>query len=76
MRESRTYGSGRGACHEMHVPTATHSPRLYHAARRSGGDVAPHGAGAAVGAAGDRLSPPPPPTFIIRLPLPSSSRLA
>ena len=24
MRESRTYGSGRGACHEMHVPTATH----------------------------------------------------
>ena len=23
MRESRTYGSGRGACHEMHVPTAT-----------------------------------------------------
>ena len=22
MRESRTYGSGRGACHEMHVPTA------------------------------------------------------
>ena len=20
MRESRTYGSGRGACHEMHVP--------------------------------------------------------
>ena len=27
MRESRTYGSGRGACHEMHVPTATlHAP--------------------------------------------------
>ena len=25
MRESRTYGSGRGACHEMHVPTATHA---------------------------------------------------
>ena len=23
MRESRTYGFGRGACHEMHVPTAT-----------------------------------------------------
>ena len=23
MRESRTYGSGRGACHETHVPTAT-----------------------------------------------------
>ena len=26
MRESRTYGSGRGACHEMHVPTAKTSP--------------------------------------------------
>ena len=26
MRESRTYGSGRGACHEMHVPTATVAP--------------------------------------------------
>ena len=26
MRESRTYGSGRGACHEMHVPTATRAP--------------------------------------------------
>ena len=26
MRESRTYGSGRGACHEMHVPTATPAP--------------------------------------------------
>jgi hypothetical protein len=23
MRESRTYGSGRGACDEAHVPTAT-----------------------------------------------------
>ena len=23
MRESRTYGSGRGACDETHVPTAT-----------------------------------------------------
>ena len=23
MRESRTYGSGRGACNETHVPTAT-----------------------------------------------------
>ena len=23
MRESRTYASGRGACHEMYVPTAT-----------------------------------------------------
>ena len=23
MRESRTYGSGRGACRETHVPTAT-----------------------------------------------------
>ena len=36
MRESRTYGSGRGACHEMHVPTAT-AARVHHAARRRGG---------------------------------------
>jgi hypothetical protein len=28
MRESRTYGSGRGACHETHVPTAT-TTRVY-----------------------------------------------
>ena len=27
MRESRTYGSGRGACHETHVPTATIADR-------------------------------------------------
>ena len=26
MRESRTYGSGRGACDETHVPTATARP--------------------------------------------------
>ena len=48
MRESRTYGSGRGACHEMHVPTAT-PPRVHHAARRRGGGVAARGAGAAAG---------------------------
>ena len=39
MRESRTYGSGRGACHEMHVPTATPA-RVHHAARRRGGGMA------------------------------------
>ena len=44
MRESRTYGSGRGACHEMHVPTAT-APRVHHAARRRGGCVAAGGKG-------------------------------
>ena len=49
MRESRTYGSGRGACHEMHVPTAT-TARVHHAARRRGGCVAARGAGAAAGA--------------------------
>jgi hypothetical protein len=27
MRESRTYGSGRGACDETHVPTATRVTR-------------------------------------------------
>ena len=36
MRESRTYGSGRGACDETHVPTAT-TARVHHAARRRGG---------------------------------------
>ena len=44
MRESRTYGSGRGACHETHVPTATTSARVHHAARRRGGWVAARGA--------------------------------
>ena len=47
MRESRTYGSGRGACHEMHVPTATEAPRVHRAARRCGDCVAACGAGAA-----------------------------
>ena len=38
MRESRTYGSGRGACHETHVPTATTaaSSSRCSAARRRG----------------------------------------
>src|ERR1700747_1304416 len=40
MRESRTYGSVRGACDETHVPTATQPSRLHHAARRRGGRVA------------------------------------
>ena len=35
VRESRTHGSGRGACDETHVPTAT-TPRVHHAARRRG----------------------------------------
>ena len=43
MRESRTYGSVRGACDETHVPTAT-AARVHHAARRRGGcDVAARG---------------------------------
>ena len=46
MRESRTYGSVRGACDETHVPTAT-APRVHHAARRRGGGVAARGARAA-----------------------------
>ena len=36
MRESRTYGSVRGACDETHVPTAT-AARVHHAAWRRGG---------------------------------------
>ena len=55
MRESRTYGSGRGACDETHVPTAT-AARVHHAARRRGGGVAARGARAAAGDAGDRIS--------------------
>ena len=43
MRESRTYGSGRGACDETHVPTATKAP-VHHATRRRGGRVAACGA--------------------------------
>ena len=36
MRESRTYGSGRGACDEMHVPTATcATTKLVRSARTS-----------------------------------------
>jgi hypothetical protein len=45
MRESRTYGSGRRACDETHVPTAT-PPRVHHAARQ-GGRMAAHSARAA-----------------------------
>ena len=45
MRESRTYGSGRGACDETHVPTAT-TARILHAARQCGGCMAAQGAGA------------------------------
>jgi hypothetical protein len=38
MRESRTYGSERGACGETHVPTAT-AARVHQTARRRGGGV-------------------------------------
>src|SRR4029077_15254452 len=46
MRESRTYGSGRGASDETHVPTAT-AARVYGAARRRGGGMADGGERAA-----------------------------
>ena len=39
MRESRTYGSVRGACDETHVPTATQAAQVHHPARRRGGGV-------------------------------------
>ena len=42
MRESRTYGSGRGACDETHVPTATEA-RVHRGSRLRGG-VADDGA--------------------------------
>ena len=47
MRESRTYGSGGGRAMKRHVPTATQTPRVHHAARRRGGRVAARGARAA-----------------------------
>src|SRR4029077_8877629 len=37
MRESRTYGSGRGACHEMHVPCTLRTAGVHHASRWRGG---------------------------------------
>src|SRR5262249_14549843 len=46
VRESRTYGSVRGARDEIRVPTATWAARLRHAARRRG-SVAARGARAA-----------------------------
>src|SRR5246127_2504210 len=55
MRESRTYGSVRGACDETHVPTAT-TPGVHLGSRRRGGGVAARGAGAAGGDAGGRVS--------------------
>src|SRR5262249_25607077 len=56
MRESRTYGSGRGACDETHVPTATKA-RVYHTSRRRGG-VAARGRRAAGRKAADHRLPP------------------
>src|SRR5262245_1246907 len=53
MRESRTYGSGRGACDETHVPTAT-APGVHHAAWRRGGGMAARGGGAAGGKAAEQ----------------------
>ena len=39
MRESRTYGSVRGARDEKHIPTATEAARVHHAHRRRGGEA-------------------------------------
>src|SRR5262249_38060167 len=46
MRESRPYGSVRGACDETHVPTAT-TARVRHTTRRRGCGMAARGARAA-----------------------------
>src|SRR5262249_32647387 len=51
MRESRTYGSVRGACDETHVPTATrgHQPApLHHPPRRRDRQFAERGARTAI----------------------------
>src|SRR5437660_11992706 len=53
MRESRTYGSVRGACDETHVPTATKA-HVRHPARRCSG-VAARGARTADEVANDWL---------------------
>src|SRR6516225_4104811 len=53
MRESCTYGSGRGARGETRVPTAT-TPRVHHGACRRG-SMAVRGARAAAGDASGRL---------------------
>src|SRR5881394_1016539 len=50
MRESRTYGSVRGACDETHVPTATQA-RIHHAAGRRGG-IGPTGVALVAGGVG------------------------
>src|SRR5262249_19572091 len=48
MRESRPYGSVRGACDETHVPTAT-AARVHLSDRRRGGGVAACGASTTTG---------------------------
>src|SRR5262249_4222348 len=58
MRESRTYGSVRGACDETHVPTAT-TTRVHHAAWRRGSSMAAPSARAAAGDASGRISQQP-----------------
>jgi hypothetical protein len=55
MRESRTYGSGRGACDESHVPTATQAARVHHA--RSRLRCASNAASIAAGSSTRRSSP-------------------
>src|ERR1700704_5609669 len=54
MRESRTYGSVRGARDETRVPTATAPPVHYASQRRDG--LAARRASAAAGDAGGRLN--------------------
>src|SRR5262249_25008407 len=56
MRESRTYGSVRGAGDETHVPTAT-AARIHVAARRRGCGVAARRPRAAGGQAADHRVP-------------------
>src|SRR5262245_58391227 len=53
MRESRTYGSGRGACDETHVPTAT-ATRVHRASLRRGRRVAARSERAAASDASSR----------------------
>jgi hypothetical protein len=57
MRESRTYGSGRGACDETRVPTATEAAAVHRASRRHGGSMAARDARAATGDAGHWKKP-------------------
>jgi hypothetical protein len=62
MRESRTYGSGRGACDETRVPTAT-----VRRTRRLGAALVGHGAPSRVRCGKSRGTPPKESSLLVLL---------